>query len=71
MTFEFIENITRADVAIWAHGETLEELFSSAANGLMSTMIENYNSLTKKVIKEVSLENTEIDLLLFNFLDEI
>ena len=42
MNFEFIDNITRADVAIRAHGQTNEELFCSAANALISIMVENY-----------------------------
>jgi len=63
MPYRFREDIAPADVAIEAWGKTLEELFSSCAEALLGTMVEDPG--------EINLEDDELDLLLFSFLQEL
>lgn len=71
MGFELIEDITMADVAFRITGEDLTVLFSSGARALISVLIENPESITRIEKRKAVFENTEIDLLLFDFLQEI
>ncbi len=70
MSFEQIDNITRADVAFRISGRDLEELFLSGAEALLSVLIENPHSLLFKVEKQAVFGNS-VDLLLYDFLQEI
>jgi SHS2 domain-containing protein len=71
MPYRFREDIAPADVAVEAWGETLEELFASCAEALLATMVENPDEVAR--IREVAilLDDDELDLLLFSFLQEL
>ncbi len=71
MSYEIIDNITMADIAFRITGADLNELFTSAAHAVMSVMTENWESISPDVKKTVKLEGDSLDLLFFNFLQEI
>ena len=71
MPFHYLDDIAVADVAFQATGETLEELFSTAAEALLAVMLEDPGSLGKDAEIRIELEKSELDLLLFDFLAEL
>ncbi|WP_315788720.1 archease [Fischerella sp. JS2] len=71
MRYEFLEDIATADTAFCAWGEDLQKLFKAAGNATINTMIENLDSIEPKETRNISLDNDELDLLLFNFLQEL
>jgi len=71
MPYRFREDIAPADVAIEAWGKTLEELFSSCAEALLGTMVEDPGEVVRSREVPINLEDDELDLLLFSFLQEL
>lgn len=71
MPFHYLDDIAVADVAFQANGETLEEMFTAAAEALLAVMLEDSGSLGKDAEVRIELENSELDLLLFDFLAEL
>jgi len=71
MPYKFLENIAIADVAFEASGNNLSELFESAALAVTNTMVKNLDSVKAKVEKAIDLEADDVEILLFNFLQEI
>jgi SHS2 domain-containing protein len=70
MPYEFLEDIATADIAFHAWGDDLEEVFISAGDAVMNTMINNLEAIALTETRTFQLENDELDLLLFNFLQE-
>lgn len=70
MSYEFLEDVATADIAFRAWGKDLEELFKAAGDATLNVMIEDLDSIKLKETRIFSLENDELDLLLFNFLQE-
>lgn len=70
MSYEFLEDIAIADIAFRAWGEDLQELFKTAGDATINTMVDNLDSIEPKQTRTFSLENDALDLLLFNFLQE-
>ena|SRR3989338_2935059 len=70
MPYKFIEGLTTADVAFEAKGKTLKQLFESAALAMFDIMA-NPKKVGKKIIKKFSLEEDNLENLMFKFLDEI
>ncbi len=71
MAYKFLENVAVADVAFEASGKTLKELFESAALAVTNTMIENLKGVGQKIKKEIKVSAKNVEMLLFNFLQEI
>jgi SHS2 domain-containing protein len=71
MTFRFLEDITIADVAFEAKGTTREEMFIAAADALMNVMVADLETLRIAETVTFSLENQNLEMLLFNFLNEL
>jgi SHS2 domain-containing protein len=71
MPFHFLEDMATADIAFEAWGEDLEETFISAAEATMNVMVEELNSIQPREKREFRLENDELDLLLFDLLQEL
>lgn len=71
MTYNFLEDVATADIAFEAEGETLEELFIAAALATTNVMIRDLQQIALKEKREIRVEAEEMDLLLFNFLQEI
>ncbi len=70
MSYELIENITSADIAVRVKAPSLNILFEYGAEALMSEMIEDISSINKSVSKTGSIEGPDLSLLYFEFLNE-
>ncbi len=71
MPFRFNDEISTADVAFEAWGETREELFVSSAAALLHTMAELPEQVARLQTLTIRLEHEELDLLLLSFLQEL
>ena len=71
MNYEFLEDIAIADIAFRASGDTLEEVFQVSGDATINAMIENIEEIQPKETRNFHIENDELDLLLFNFLQEL
>jgi len=67
---KFHEDIAIADVAFTVKGKTKEELFENAAIALISSMAD-ISKIKSKQKRNVCIKNKKLDLLLFDFLDEL
>ena len=70
MPYEFLEDIAIADIAFKAWGKDLAETFTAAADATINVMVEELDSIQPREKREIKLENSELDMLLFNFLQE-
>jgi len=68
--YKYLPGIAISDVAFEASGETLEELFSSAGDALTNVMVDDLSAIEPEESLPVNLSGGEIDLLLFDFLQE-
>ena len=71
MPYEFLEDVATADIAFSARGKTLEETFRSAADATMNVMVEELDAIQPKETRKLRLENEQLDMLLFDFLQEL
>lgn len=71
MPFRFLDEISTADVAFEAWGETREELFISSSAALLRTMAEAPEKVARQREITIRLEHEELDLLLVSFLQEL
>ena len=71
MPYRFVDDLTVADVAFEARGTSLEELFCSAWQATLQVMIENPSALAGVESRAIALEEQSLDLLLYNFLQEL
>ncbi|MEM4679195.1 MAG: archease, partial [Candidatus Jordarchaeales archaeon] len=65
--FRFLEHT--ADVKIEAEGKTLEEAFEEAARGLYELMTD-ISKVTPVVEKKIEVEGSDLENLLYNWLEE-
>jgi len=70
MPYKYLEDVSLADIAFQASGETIEEMFVSAAEALFRVMVK-LEDVRQKVKKEVRLEGDKHDTLLYDFLSEL
>lgn len=70
MRFEFIEGVTLADAAVKSYGKTLAEIFENSARGLYSLMTGNTEDCNRHIQVEIELENIDIEMLLYDYLNE-
>jgi SHS2 domain-containing protein len=71
MPYEFVDELTVADIAFRAWGHDLAETFVAAADAVMNTMVENLEAIQPHDTRFLSLEDEALDMLLFNFLQEL
>jgi SHS2 domain-containing protein len=71
MSYEFLEDVATADIAFRASGKDLEEVFFSAGDATINTMIDNLEAIAPQETRTFSLEDDALDMLLFNFLQEL
>ena len=71
MSYHFLEEIGTADIAFEATGRDLPELFSAAADATMNVMIDNLDAIEPRETRHIELSNDKIDMLLFDFLQEL
>jgi len=71
MPYKFLEEIGTADIAFEAVGRDLPELFRDAADATMNVMIDNLDAIDPRETRNIELSNEKIDMLLFDFLQEL
>ena len=71
MPYRFLEHLATADIAFEAIGADLEKLFVSAARATINTMLDDLDTLATRASRNIALSNTELDLLLFDYLQEL
>lgn len=71
MPYRYLEDIATADVAFEATGADLPEVFTSAASAAMRVMVEDLSTIRKVTEVPVELRDSELDMLLFNLLNEL
>ncbi len=70
MPYQFLEDFAIADIAFQAWGDSLEAVFKAAGDAVINTMIENLEDIALMDTRSINLEHDQLDLLLFNFLQE-
>ncbi len=71
MPYHYLEDIGTADIAFEATGGDLAELFNAAADATMNVMIDNVDAIQPRETRQIELSSAEIDMLLFDFLQEL
>ena len=71
MPYHYLEEIGTADIAFEATGRDLPELFGDAADATMNVMIDNLDAIEPRETRQIELSNDEIDIMLFDFLQEL
>jgi SHS2 domain-containing protein len=71
MPYEFVDELTVADMAFRAWGHDVEETFVSAADAVMNAMVEDLEAIQPQDTRVLNVEHEALDLLLFNFLQEL
>jgi SHS2 domain-containing protein len=71
MPYEFVDELTVADIAFRAWGRDLEETFVAAADAVMNAMVEDLDAIQPRHTRMLRVEHEALDMLLFNFLQEL
>jgi SHS2 domain-containing protein len=71
MPYHYLEEIGTADIAFEATGCNLPELFTAAADATMNVMIDNLVAIESRETLQIELSNDNIEMLLFDFLQEL
>ena len=71
MPYKYLEDVGTADIAFEATARDLPELFTAAADATMNVMIENIDSIEPRETRHIELKNDKLDMLLFDFLQEL
>jgi SHS2 domain-containing protein len=71
MPYDYLEDIGTADIAFEATGRDLPELFTAAADATVNVMIDNLEAIEPRETRCIALKNHAIDMLLFDFLQEL
>jgi len=71
LPYTYLDNLTTADVAFRATGNTPEEMFISAAQATMAVMVPDLESIENLQTRWIQLKDDALDMLLFQFLQEL
>lgn len=71
MPYRYLEDLATADAAFEARGKTVEELFRAAAEATLGVMVEHPETVAARESLSFSLKNDALDMLLFDFLQEL
>ena len=69
-SFEFVEGAT-ADLSLVARGPSASAVFHAAAEALATATVERLDAVEPRVNHELEMRDTELDLLLLRFLNEL
>ena len=70
MPYHILEEEATADVAFEATGRNLAEVFKAASEAVVDVMVRNPESIVSRESREITMEDSQLDLLLFNFLEQ-
>jgi SHS2 domain-containing protein len=71
MPYEYLDDIATADVAFIAWGATVEELFIAASDAVLNVMVKSLDAVERSEERRLELESDELEMLLFDLLQEI
>ena len=71
MGYHYLDDFATADIAFEATGESVEQVFVAAAEATMNVMVEELRSIEARVEKRIELKNRDLDMLLFDLLQEL
>lgn len=71
MPYEYLEEIATSDAAFAAWGETLEELFVSAADATINVMVGDLATIAHRTHRLISVKAEDMEMLLFELLQEL
>jgi SHS2 domain-containing protein len=71
MPYRYIEDVAIADIALEAWGWTIEEMFISAADATINVMVAELDSIQLRDHRHFRMEDTQLDLLLLQTLQEL
>jgi len=71
MPYHYLEEIGTADIAFEATGRDLPELFTAAADATINVMIDNLDAIESREARKIELSNDNVEMLLFDFLQEL
>ncbi len=71
MPYEFLPHIAIADVAFRATGKTVEEMFAAAARATTNVMVDDLSTVNEAEKIQIDLSENSIEMLLFDFLNEL
>jgi SHS2 domain-containing protein len=71
MPYTYLEDVGTADIAFEATGRDLPELFAAAADATINVMIDNLDAIESRETRQIELSSDKIDMLLFDFLQEL
>ncbi|MDY6935133.1 MAG: archease [Spirochaetota bacterium] len=70
MCFEIVDDYSLADVAFRAYGKELSELFKNSAFAIIAIIVQNVEQISREIVKCIDLENADITLLFYEYLQE-
>jgi SHS2 domain-containing protein len=68
--YEFVDDLSRADLAFRAFGENADALFLAAGNALLAAMVVDPDAVVTNCRRDVRVTAPAPDLLLYRFLEE-
>ncbi len=71
MPYRYRDDIAFADAAFEAWGGSREEMFAAAADALLNVMVDDPVVVRPDQSQEVRLESGDLEMLLFDFLNEL
>jgi SHS2 domain-containing protein len=71
LPYRYIEEEATADVAFEVWGKDLSTVFCDAGDALTNVMIENIEAIKPVMTRRIQIHNENLDLLLFNMLEEL
>lgn len=69
--YEFVDDITLADIAVRCQAKTVEKIFSLNIEALLKICLDDPNTLQKVIRHDIIAEDCELGLLLVKVLNEI
>ncbi len=71
MPYQYLDDVATADIAFEAYGNSKDEMFIAAADALMNVMVEDLGTITERLWREISVEAETLEMLFFQFLQEL
>ncbi|MCS7123497.1 MAG: archease [Candidatus Aenigmarchaeota archaeon] len=69
--YEFLEDVSIAEVAFRVVAKSIEELFKDSALALTNVQIRNLESIENREKREIEIKEENIEFLLFSFLQQL
>lgn len=69
--YEFLDEIAIADIALRAWGGTLSDVFRQTARATAEVMVDDLDTIAPHERREVRLSGDDVEMLLFDFLQEL